>query len=94
MGIEIKNKRDTRAGEYFDVDINGVTVHGCTYKSGTSTRGPYEFIAPPQRKGKDKDGNDKWYNVVSFSREVGDAILAAYRGEIVTDDFADDDIPY
>jgi hypothetical protein len=79
--INIDNKRDTKNGEYFDLVIDGVTICGCQYKSGTGAKGDYEFIATPQRKGKDKDGNDKWYAVVKLDNDTAAQALMAYKGE-------------
>lgn len=97
MSIAIENKRDTSAGEFFDLVIGGVTIYGCQYKSGTSAKGDYEFIATPQRKGKDKDGNDKWYSIVKLENETAKGALIVYKGDKPQDDeppFDDSDIPY
>jgi hypothetical protein len=79
--IKIDNKRDTKNGEYFDLVIDGVTISGCQYKSGTGAKGDYEFIATPQRKGTDKDGKDKWYSIVRLDEETSKTALLAYKGE-------------
>lgn len=81
MNIQIANKRDTKNGEYFDLIINGVTVTGCQYKSGTNSNGEYEFLAMPSRLGKDKEGKDKWYAVVKLDDETAKAALDEYKGE-------------
>ena len=96
--ITIENKRQTKAGEYFDVVIDGVTIYGCQFKSGTSAKGDYAFIATPQRKGTDKDGADKWYSVVKLDNETSKAALAVYQGHAQPNDeeppFDDPDIPW
>ena len=79
--VTIGNKRVTKNGEYFDVIIDGVTIYGCQYKSGTGAKGDYEFVATPQRKGKDKDGNDKWYACVKLDAGTAEQVMQAYRGE-------------
>jgi len=89
--ITIENKRGTKNGEYFDLVIDGVTIYGCQYKSGTGAKGDYEFIATPQRKGTDKDGKDKWYPIVKLDKGAADMALAAYKGESCdsSDDYPD-----
>ena len=96
--ITIENKRQTKAGEYFDVVIDGVTIYGCQFKSGTSAKGDYAFIATPQRKGTDKDGADKWYSIVKLDNQNSKAALEAYQGQAQLNDeeppFQDDDTPF
>lgn len=46
----------------FDMDVNGVAIYGCIYKSGTNDKGEYAFVSFPSRKGKD----DKYYNHAYF----------------------------
>lgn len=66
--------------ELFDLEVaDGIIIHGCSYKSGSGAKGPYEFIAMPQRKGKDREGNDKWYNEVTLSKEAAERALWAYQ---------------
>lgn len=48
-----------------DVTINGIKIYGCKAITYTDKEGKdHDFVSFPQRKGKDKDGNDKWYSVV------------------------------
>lgn len=69
--ITIKEK-----GNYLDVTIGEITIYGCQRKTGTKDGKPYDFIAMPQRKGKD----EKWYAVCSVSRTLGGKILEAVKG--------------
>lgn len=97
MKIAIENKRDTSAGEFFDLVFGGVTIYGCQYKSGTGRIGAYEFIATPQRKGTDRDGNAKWYSIVKLDNDTAKAALDAYKGDnpqYVEPPFQDDDIAF
>lgn len=44
------------------------------------------FVSPPQHKGKDKEGNDTWYDDVRFiiDKEATDSPAAAAKEEIYT----------
>ena len=53
MAIEIKDKHQTSAGEFFSVVIDGTTIKDCKLMDGSKG----EFVAGPARLGKDKDGN-------------------------------------
>ena len=51
---------------FFDLEMEGLmTIYGCSVmcKDGGW------WIGMPQRKGKDKDGNDKWYSIVFIEKE-------------------------
>jgi len=60
-------------GNYYDVTISGITIYGCTHKTGTSAKGDYDFISFPRRKGND----DKWYDIIAVSKDVHSQIHAA-----------------
>lgn len=62
--FEIDRVRETRAGIFFSLTINGVTINNCRiaeYKKKT-------FISLPSYKGSD----DKYYNVVWFKFSPAD----------------------
>lgn len=70
---------------FFDMDVNGVTIYGCTardYKNAQGNEGT--MISLPQYQGKDKDGNPVmkdgkpvYYNHVFFplTKEIRADIL-------------------
>lgn len=41
------------------------------------------FVKPPQRKGKDADGNDVWYDEIWFVGDDGSALKTEVYAEIV-----------
>ena len=74
--FEIERARETKAGIFFTLVINGVIINNCRiaeYKKKT-------FISLPSYKGSD----DKYYNVVwfKFSPEDMDAIINAVYDEL------------
>lgn len=49
----------------FNVSINGVTVNGATLTEYENKAGEVDYIvAMPQRQGKDRDGNTKYFDIV------------------------------
>ncbi len=57
--LEKNGNNMTRA--YCDVMLGGkLTIKGCRVVDGPKGL----FVSLPQKKGKDKDGNEKWYNVI------------------------------
>lgn len=72
--VEVKRAKELENGTImFDMEVNGVTIYGCSYKVLTRKDNGEEFakIGFPSRKGSD----DKWYNQVYF--KVDDEIIAA-----------------
>jgi len=58
-----------------------ITINNITIVEGTKGL----FVSMPQRKGKDGDGNEKYYNVVSIRddedlKAIKDAAMAAFEG--------------
>lgn len=72
MEIVIKNVRDTKFGERFDVLVGYVTIHSCSYKK--TERGS-EFISLPGMWDK---AESKWIPWVSVSKETNKEILNKY----------------
>lgn len=73
FGIRRANEYDKTGTIFFDLDINGLTVYGCTVaKRKTDER---EFISFPSRKGAD----GKYYSIVyaALSQEDQDRIIDA-----------------
>ena len=62
----------------FDMEVNGVTIYGCSYKVLTRKDNGEEFakIGFPSRKGSD----DKWYNNVYF--KITDAIVETIEKQL------------
>ena len=50
----------------FDAKVNGVSIYGLFYREGVKDGKEYSFISFPAEKGKDKDGNEKYFNRVFF----------------------------
>ena len=72
MSIEVKG----RQGEYgttYSITVNGITIHGCERKTGTSDKGAYDFISTPSKKKE----NGEWFNFLYIERELGDKMLQA-----------------
>lgn len=44
----------------FDMDVNGVSISGCTYREGEKNGKEWQMVTFPQTKGKD----GKYYNIV------------------------------
>lgn len=60
-----------------DMVVNGVTIYGCIYKSGTNKDGEeYTFVSFPSRKGKD----GKYYNFAYF--KIDDDLLKDIENQI------------
>lgn len=61
----------------FDAVVNGVFVEGLALQEYTNKEGKDgSMICYPSRKGKDKDGKEKYFNTVWFpvSKELKDSI--------------------
>lgn len=58
----------------FDMDVNGVSISGCTYREGEKDGKEWQMVTFPQRKGKD----DNYYNIVwmPMSKELTQTIAA------------------
>lgn len=69
MNINAKNIRKHGSGVmrgFFDLEMEGLmTIYGCT----AMCKDGGWWIGMPQRKGKDKDGNDKWYSIVFVEKD-------------------------
>lgn len=52
--------KDEKTRILFDMEVNGVSVSGCTYMEGTKDGKEWQMVTFPQRKGS--DGN--YYNIV------------------------------
>lgn len=69
--IEVKRAKELDNGTImFDMEVNGVTIYGCSYKvlSRKDGSGDFAKIGFPSRKGND----EKWYNHVYFKVEAED----------------------
>ena len=73
FGIRRANEYDKTGTIFFDLDINGLTVYGCTVAKRKTDES--EFISFPSRKGAD----GKYYSIVycALSQEDQDRILDA-----------------
>ena len=80
MSITVE-KKSNRGGVFFDIAVDGVTIYGCQRKTGTGAKGDYDFISTPRRKYQDKDGQDKWADIVKFDKETADRVLAAVKAQ-------------
>lgn len=69
MKITAKNIRKNGSGitrGFFDLEMEGLmTIYGCT----AMCKDGGWWIGMPQRKGKDKAGNDKWYSIVFIEKD-------------------------
>lgn len=52
--------KDGKTRILFDMDVNGVSISGCTYLEGEKNGKEWQMVTFPQRKGS--DGN--YYNIV------------------------------
>lgn len=69
----------------FDIKVRGVYINGMILRAYTNSNGDEgELIAFPSRKGKDKDGNDKYYNHCSFfiTKELRDQLSEAVQDKL------------
>jgi len=73
MDISIET-RDTGAGQFLTITIDGITINDCKRVSGSGSKGPYDFIAGPQRS-YEKDGKRHYVPLVKFSDEVSAEII-------------------
>lgn len=73
FGIRRANEYDKTGTIFFDLDINGLTVYGCTVAKRKTDES--EFISFPSRKGAD----GKYYSIVyaALSQEDQDRIIDA-----------------
>lgn len=58
----------------FDMEVNGVSISGCTYREGVKDSKEWQMVTFPQHKGKD----NKYYNTVwmPMSKELTQTIVA------------------
>ena len=49
------------------------------------------FIGAPSQKGKDQDGNDKWYDMVWIPKELNEQLVELVANEV---DLATSEIPF
>jgi hypothetical protein len=105
MKISIENVRKHSGGTlkgFFDLNLEGfMKIYGCT----ANCKDGAWWIGTPQRKGKDKDGNDKWYSIVFIQKErmeklrdllmptIKEALGESEKEESANDDYASD-IPF
>ena len=80
MSITVE-KKSNRGGVFYDITVDGVTIYGCQRKTGTGAKGDYDFISTPRRKYQDKDGQDKWADIVKFEKETAERVLAAVMAQ-------------
>lgn len=66
--------KDGKTRILFDMDVNGVSVSGCTYREGEKDGKEWQMVTFPQRKGTD----DNYYNIVwmPMSKELTQTIAA------------------
>jgi hypothetical protein len=84
-------KKDTSAGTFLDITVNGITIYGCQRKQGVGPKGAYDFISTPRKLGKAKDGSDKWYDIVKLSKEVNADIIRELEGNEISKHYPDPD---
>ena len=61
--VVVTRAKDFDTSVSFDMEVNGVTIYGCTYREGKSKADKdYAFISFPQKK----DKNGKYWNEVYF----------------------------
>lgn len=49
------------------------------------------FVASPSQKGKDPDGNEKWYDMVWIPKELNQSLLDLVGNQV---DLSDSEIPF
>ena len=49
------------------------------------------FVAAPSQKGTDKDGNEKWYDMVWIPKELNQSLIELVANEV---DLATSEIPF
>ena len=75
--INVKRVKQFESGDIaLDMDVNGVQIYNCTYKSGTKDGKEYAFISFPARKGND----GKYYSHVWF--KITDEMLKGIEKQI------------
>ena len=76
--VEVTRVKEFESGDIgCDMVVNGVSIYGCVYKSGTRSDGSeYSFISFPARKGSD----DKYYNHAFF--KISDELLKKIEDQI------------
>ena len=76
--VEVKRAKEFPSGDIaIDLEVNGVTIYGCVYKSGTNKDGKeYSFVSFPSKKGSD----DKYYNHAWF--KIDDDLLKDIESQI------------
>lgn len=52
--------KDDKTRILFDMDVNGISISGCTYREGEKNGKEWQMVTFPQTKGKD----GKYYNIV------------------------------
>lgn len=79
--VKVTNARpiEGKDGRYsFNANVNGVNIDGFILQEYVNKDGNEgTMVCMPQRKGKDKDGKDAYYNIVWFpiSKELKEDII-------------------
>jgi len=73
--ITVKNlKKIDKKGliAVFDVDVNGVEARKCKL---TQFKGEYSIMGPSEKYFSEKEGKDKYYDLIRFSPELKNSVL-------------------
>lgn len=65
--IKVLKVRPVNDSTYaIDIEVNGIKIYGCFYREGVKDGKEWALVSLPQTKGKDAQGNVKYYDVVWF----------------------------
>lgn len=75
--IDVKRVKQFESGDIaVDMDVNGVMIYGCVYKSGEKNGKEYAFLSFPSKKAND----GKYYSHVYF--KITDDMLKDIESQI------------
>lgn len=81
--MKIKDFRKLDNGGKVKGFLTVVTSEGFELKSFKLIEGENGlFVGAPSQKGKDQDGNDKWYDMVWVPKELNETLLDLVANEI------------
>lgn len=77
--IKVTRVKEFDSNISFDMEVNGVTIYGCSYRTYTRKDGSeFSAVSFPAKKGSD----DKYYNHVYF--KISEDMLADIEKQIET----------
>ena len=90
--MKIKDFRKLENGGKVKGFMTIVTSEGFEMKNFKLVEGENGlFIGAPSQKGKDQDGNDKWFDMVWIPKELNQSLLDLVGNQV---DLSDSEIPF